>query len=177
MHRKPILSLLENYFPDDLAEQTFKNKMVEFIKNEPNCFERSLLKGHITGSAFIVNVQKTKTLLVNHAKLNRWLQPGGHCDGDANVAKVSLKEALEETGLTQLQIRETEIFDIDIHTIPERKGVPEHLHYDVRFLIVADETEPIKISDESTDVKWIPIIAVEKYNNEESVLRMVRKIV
>ena len=112
---------------------------------------------------------------MHHAKINKWLQPGGHADGETNIAKVALKEAEEETGLLNLKIF-PEIFDIDIHTIAARKEVPEHLHYDIRFLIMADEAELFQISNESTDIQWIRLNEIEKYNNEESILRMVNKI-
>jgi 8-oxo-dGTP pyrophosphatase MutT (NUDIX family) len=176
MSQKLLSNLLNNYFPIDISENKYKEKMILYLQNEPNCFERSLLKGHFTGSAFVINRTKTKTILVNHAKLNRWLQPGGHCDGDTNVANVALKEVMEETGLKKLEIVENEIFDIDIHSIPQRKNVPEHLHLDVRFLIYADEDEIITGSDESTDVKWFAIEEVEQFNCEWSIMRMVDKL-
>jgi ADP-ribose pyrophosphatase YjhB (NUDIX family) len=176
MHRQPVIELLKKYITNDKNEIDFKNKMLQFIENETECFERSLLIGHITASAFIINHQKSKTLLVKHAKLNRWLQPGGHCDGVSDVALVSLKETQEETGLTQLDIKQNQIFDIDIHTIPQRKEIPSHLHYDIRFLIIANELESVKISDESTDIQWIKLSDVYKLNEEESIIRMVRKI-
>jgi 8-oxo-dGTP pyrophosphatase MutT (NUDIX family) len=175
MHRQQLKGLLNEYFPKNNVELQYKDEVLQFIEKEPNCFKRELLKGHITGSAFIVNKELTKTVLVHHAKINKWLQPGGHADGETNIAKVALKEAEEETGLLSLKII-PEIFDIDIHTIATRKEVSEHLHYDIRFLIMADEAELFQISHESTDIQWIKLNEIEKYNNEESILRMVNKI-
>lgn len=176
MHSNLLKSLLENYKIAHNLETDFKNKMLQLLENEVDCFSRSLLAGHFTGSAFIINFNKTKTLLVRHAKLNRWLQPGGHCDGDPDVAAVALKEAEEETGLKNFKFAKNEIFDLDIHTIPEHKGVPEHLHYDIRFLLIGDENERIQISNESTDIQWVELNKIEEYTKEESLLRMVRKL-
>jgi 8-oxo-dGTP pyrophosphatase MutT (NUDIX family) len=169
--------LLNKYLPTDKKEIDYKEKMLQLLDNEPLCFSRELLSGHFTASAFIVNQQKTHSLLIKHAKLNSWLQPGGHCDGDPDVENVAIKEVVEETGLVVEKSPNPKIFDLDIHTIPERKGVPEHLHYDVRFLFIVNENEKIQISDESTDLKWIPFSEIESYNIDESVRRMVEKII
>lgn len=175
MHCQQLIVLLNDYFPEHNTEMEFKNQILQFVENEPDCFKRVLLKGHITGSAFIVNSEYSKTVLVHHAKIGKWLQPGGHADGETDIAKVALKEAEEETGLVNLKII-PKIFDIDIHTISARKEVPEHLHYDIRFLIITDEVEPFQISYESTDIQWIMLNEIERYNSEESILRMVKKI-
>lgn len=169
--------LLKKYSPTDLNEIIFKKRMIQLFENEPLCFNRELLSGHFTASAFIVNRQKTKTLLIKHAKLNCWLQPGGHCDGDRDLENVAIKEVFEETGLIVQKNLNLEIFDLDIHTIPERKTEQEHRHYDVRFLFIVDENEKIQVSDESTDIMWVPFSEIEKYKIDESVWRMVRKIV
>ncbi len=171
-----LKSLLYDYNPYDKTEKYNKEKMLQLLNYEPICFSRELLTGHFTASAFIINSQKTKTVLVKHAKLNRWVQPGGHCDGDSNLFNVALKEANEETGLLKLHLISNSIFDLDIHTIPMRKEVQSHLHYDVRFLLIADESEPFVISDESTDIKWVMISNIADFNVDESILRMARKI-
>jgi 8-oxo-dGTP pyrophosphatase MutT (NUDIX family) len=140
------------------------------------CYERTHLPGHITGSAWIVTPERDYVLLVHHAKLNRWLQPGGHADGDENVLRVALREAEEETGLKDFKILNKLPFDVDIHQIPERKDFPAHHHYDVRFLLEASREDTIVVSEESHDVKWIPIIELERYTTEQSVLRMKAKL-
>lgn len=138
----------------------------------PNAYQRNHLPGHITGSAFIVSEDREKTLLVHHAKLNKWLQPGGHADGETDVLSVAMREAEEETGLKQLQAASIQIFDLDIHTIPTRKDFPQHEHYDVRFLITGSEKEAIVVSEESHDVQWVALLELERFNQEESILRM-----
>ena len=104
------------------------------------------------------------------------MQPGGHADGDENVLRVALREAEEETGITRLTVLSDQIFDLDIHTIPTRKDFPEHLHFDIRFLIQANEADPLVVSEESHDVKWISLEELEKYNDETSILRLKQKL-
>ncbi len=156
-------------------ETPFKKRFLELLKDE-DAFERTHLPGHITGSAFIVSEDLTQTLLVLHGKLNKWLQPGGHADGDTQVSRVALREANEETGIQQLTLLTPEIFDLDIHPIPARKDFPVHDHYDVRFVVKASLRESIIVSEESHDVRWIPLRDLEKFNNEKSILRMRDKL-
>ena len=177
MQRISLLQSLENYQPSTQEETLFKGQMIDFVQKNIACFERSLLIGHITGSAWIVDKSRQFTLLTHHRKLDKWFQTGGHCDGDSDVLNVAMKEALEETGLSNIQTISCNIFDIDIHEIPERKGVPKHLHYDVRFLLEADMNEPLIISSESSDLAWVELTNVVKLNNSESIMRMVFKTI
>jgi 8-oxo-dGTP pyrophosphatase MutT (NUDIX family) len=114
-------------------------------------------------------------LLTHHRKLNLWIQLGGHADGEADLLAAALREVNEESGLKRVRAVLAEIFDVDRHRIPARKTEPEHWHFDVRFLIEADATEPVVVSDESHDVAWVPLADVTRLNAEESVARMVRK--
>lgn len=175
MHRNQLLQLLDNYRPYNETERKFHQEIIDFVKANPSCFERSLLVGHVTASAWILDKTRTFTLLTHHKKLNQWFQTGGHCDGDSDVLRVALKEAQEETGLKNISVISPEIFDIDIHIIPERKGIPVHLHYDVRFLLEADMNENVTVSSESTALKWIPLSQVSEYNDSDSIMRMVEK--
>jgi 8-oxo-dGTP pyrophosphatase MutT (NUDIX family) len=170
-----LIHQLHSYQTHFLEEKNFVSRFVELLKSN-DVFQRTHLPGHITGSAWIVNKTKDQTLLVHHAKLNKWVQPGGHADGDENVLQVALREAEEETGLKNFKITET-IFDIDIHTIPERKDFPQHQHYDIRYLLEADTNEQIVVSEESHDVKWIVLSELEKFTQERSVIRMKEKLI
>lgn len=176
MNRIELINSLKDYHTPFQDETDYIKRFLFLLSDEP-CFERTHLPGHITGSAWIVDSSRTQVLLVHHAKLNKWIQPGGHADGDENILGVALKEAEEETGLNEFKILDdTKPFDIDIHLIPQRKEFPEHFHYDVRFIMEANPKEQIFVSEESHDVKWIKLDDLEKYNQERSVLRMKEKL-
>ncbi|ELR72319.1 Adenosylhomocysteinase [Fulvivirga imtechensis AK7] len=176
MHRQKILEQLQSYSPELEAEKQFRASFLAFIEVNSTCFERSLQEGHITGSAWIINHERDKALLTHHFKLDRWLQLGGHADGDPDIIRVATKEATEESGLSSIELVSDQIFDIDIHTIPARKAEPEHLHYDVRFLFKADEQEPLVVNRESKELAWLYKNELWKLsNNNESILRMAEK--
>lgn len=166
---------IRHYSTSYPGEVSFVNNFLQLLSH-PDAFQRTHLPGHITGSGFIVSEDFTQTLLVHHAKLNKWLQPGGHADGDSDVARVALREANEETGLLNLTLVTTEIFDLDIHPIPARKDFPQHEHYDVRYLAKASLLEKVIVSEESHDVKWVLLHDLEKYTSEKSILRMREKL-
>lgn len=149
--------------------------MIRFVERHEDCLLRSCVPGHLTGSAWIVDPTRTRTLLTHHFKLEKWLQLGGHADGEPDLLAVALREAREESGLTRLRVVSTEVFDVDRHSIPARKADPEHFHYDLRFLIEADPAEPLVVSSESKELAWIEISRVTELNAEESMARMVRK--
>lgn len=148
---------------------------LSFLDTTPEVFARSHSIGHFTGSALVVSADGTRTLLTHHRKLDRWLQPGGHADGECDLRTVALREAREETGLPDLRI-ETDIFDLDRHRIPERGSEPEHWHYDVRFVVRCGSDERFTLSAESHALAWWPLTQIA--NDPEfdpSLRRMARR--
>jgi len=140
-----------------------------------HAFERERFAGHFTASAWLVSDDGTRALLTHHRKLDRWLQPGGHADGDVDLARVALKEAEEESGLRALALLPG-LFDLDRHWIPEHKGVPAHWHYDVRFVVHAGSDERFVVSDESHALAWRDIAEIAgDAGADDSVRRMARK--
>ena len=117
----------------DQARQTILN----FAAEHPDALHRSCLEGHFTGSSWVVDHHATRGLILLHSKVNRWLQPGGHADGDGFLQMVALREATEETGIVGLEVWSDPI-DIDVHLIERRSAAePAHLHLDVRYLVKA----------------------------------------
>lgn len=148
---------------------------LELLGDAEDPFERARLAGHFTASSWLVDRSGTRVLLTHHRKLERWLQLGGHADGDRELARVALREAEEESGLTDLRV-EPELFDLDRHWIPERKDVPGHWHYDARYVVHAGENEDYVVSEESHDLAWRSIEAIlSDPVSDESMLRMARK--
>lgn len=172
--RTDLLEALKRHRPYNAHEENMLYRIRAFVDTYENCFERALLVGHITGSAWIVNPERTHTLLVHHARLDKWLQPGGHCDDDPSVLHVALREVEEETGLRATPVHEN-IFDVDAHDIPARKSEPAHIHYDIRYLFEAPRESKTVVSPESRDVRWVRLEKVSGLNTDESVLRLVAK--
>jgi 8-oxo-dGTP pyrophosphatase MutT (NUDIX family) len=125
----------------------------DFLASAPEVFERSHVPGHFTGSAWLVSGDGERVLLTHHRKLGRWLQLGGHADGDGDLARVALREAQEESGLADLVV-EPAIFDLDRHRIPARGSEPEHWHYDVRYVVHATGSEAFVVGEESLALAW-----------------------
>ena len=176
MKRNSLLALLHAYTPEIGLENEMYLETIDFIENHEDCFERSLQIGHVTASGLVLSPDGSAVLLMHHQKLGRWLQPGGHCDGDPDTERVARKEIWEETGIKEFELAKEGIFDVDIHLIPERNGLPAHYHYDIRFLFKAVEGQEIVVNDESLDVQWIPLENVGELNDSESVVRMIRKV-
>ncbi len=126
---------------------------IGFAASGEAVFYRRHLAGHFTGSAFVVSADGGRALLLHHAKLGRWLQPGGHADGEVDLAAVALREAEEETGLSALVV-EPAIFDLDRHPIPARGAEPEHWHWDVRYVVRCTGDEAPRINSESRAFAW-----------------------
>lgn len=175
MHRRALLSLLSAYEPSSPEDDAARERIAAFVRSHADCFERSLLEGHVTGSAWIVDASRSCCLLTHHRKLDRWLQLGGHADGDPDVLAVAMREAREESGLASLRAVAVSIFDCDVHAIPARKAEPEHFHYDVRFLLEADAGEPLVVSEESRQLAWVALGEVAALSGDASVVRMVAK--
>ncbi len=176
MNRQHLIEGLKTYKAHTEEEKAYQVRMLNLLAQEPGCFHRSLLHGHVTGSAWIVNPVKKNVLLLHHAKLNKWLQPGGHADGEENVLLVAEREAREETGLSSIRILQPGFFDLDIHTIPARKQEPEHFHYDIRYLFTASPEEPLQQNRESKALAWVPLEEVlERTGDTSSISRMVEK--
>lgn len=174
MKRAQLFKLLEGYCPS-IQEADAKFKMVEFAKEHEDCLERSLLKGHFTSSAWLLNKDGSKALLMHHAKLNLWVQPGGHCDGDGDFLGVAIKEAQEESGIKGISPVKEDIFDIDILLVPEYKQIPAHFHYDVRFLLQVRSDEDAVLNIESKELRWVGKDRAELPTDEPSVVRMFNK--
>lgn len=151
------------------------DRCAAWLREGKRPFHRESLEGHFTGSAWLVSADGRRVLLMLHRKLGRWLQPGGHADGEVDLAGVALREAEEETGLRDLQVLPG-IFDVDAHRIPARGHEPEHWHYDVRHVVVARGSEAFVVNEESLALAWRPIDEIAAGESaDESLRRMARK--
>lgn len=154
-----LRELLARHVAVDARERGDLERMWDFAARLERPFSRSQAEAHFTGSAVVVDPAGERVALVHHAKLKRWLQPGGHADGaDAgSMEATALREAAEETGCrVRLHPTAPRPLDVDIHIIPARKDEPEHAHLDVRYLVVAENPEALAHDpNESFGAQWV----------------------
>ena len=167
--RQRLIDALDRYaarWPDEGDLRHFAS----WASEQAQPFHRETLEGHFTASAWLVSADGERALLMLHRKLGRWLQPGGHADGEADLPGVALREAEEETGLRGLDVL-PEIFDVDRHIIPARGQEPEHWHYDVRYAVVARGGEAFVENEESLELAWRPVADIAADASLEGSLR------
>lgn len=136
--------------------------------------DRTTSAAHLTGSALVLDATGQRTLVMLHTKLSRWLQPGGHADGDHELAGVALKEATEETGIEGLRVRVPAV-DIDIHAVDHGDHLGEHLHLDLRYVVVAPPGAVERGNHESQALRWVTPEELEELADEPSLIRLARR--
>jgi 8-oxo-dGTP pyrophosphatase MutT (NUDIX family) len=170
--RNILLSLDLSDRPEEMA---CRQRMIELLDSCPNCFRRDAFPAHFTGSAFVVSADGARSLLHHHRKLDRWLQFGGHCDGEEDVLSVAQREANEESGIQGLVVASSRPFDLDIHEIPTFADEPTHLHYDVRYVLIAPEQAEIQTSPESKEVRWFEPSEIGSWPLDAGLRRLIAK--
>ena len=154
---------------DDPARDEF----LRFTAEHDDALLRSCVIGHLTGSALVVDPVSERILLLHHRKLQKWLQPGGHADGDGNLAAVALREATEETGIDGLRVVVPAIH-LDIHVVEPPNEVP-HRHYDVRYLVLAPEGAKAIGNLESTALRWVTLEELDGLSDEPGLRLLARR--
>jgi 8-oxo-dGTP pyrophosphatase MutT (NUDIX family) len=191
MHRRRLQTMLDLYATIHPDEGEIVSQIRALAQARSDCFSRDCHPGHITASAWIVPDDHAHFLLTHHRKLGRWLQLGGHADGDADPLAVALREAREESGMHAFEVLQPGgrcwaarsvsagavpiPLDIDVHRIPAHGDEPEHQHHDIRFLLVAAPNQRLQISEESKDLAWFARERLDEVAGDESVNRLGRK--
>jgi 8-oxo-dGTP pyrophosphatase MutT (NUDIX family) len=179
MHRAHLNTLLSRYLATFPAEHELADRFAAFARAHDDCLQRTCAPGHITASAWIEDAVGERCLLTHHRKLGRWLQLGGHVDGEPCLERAALREAQEESGMAAFIFvhwtQDLVPLDLDVHTIPARRSEPEHEHWDVRFWLRAEAGQELVLSAESNDLRWFAPDELAAATSEESVLRLHRK--
>lgn len=157
--------------PGDPTHEAHRRRMLAFLAEHDDALDRTCAPGHLTGSALVVDPVDRRVLLMLHAKLRRWFQPGGHADGDGALPGVAWREATEETGLADLALAVPAI-DLDIHEVGPPHG--PHLHLDVRYLVVAPAGAVPTGNHESLDLRWVAVDDLPRYDVDDGLLRLAR---
>jgi 8-oxo-dGTP pyrophosphatase MutT (NUDIX family) len=157
--------------PGDPAHEAHRARMLAFLDDHPDALDRTCAEGHLTGSGMVVDPASGRFLLMLHAKLGRWFQPGGHADGDGTLPGVAWREATEETGITGLRVVVPAV-DLDIHEVGPPHG--PHLHLDVRYLVVSPPGAVPAGNHESLDLRWASEDELPSFGVDDGLLRLAR---
>jgi 8-oxo-dGTP pyrophosphatase MutT (NUDIX family) len=167
--REALLEALDAYRAEERHDHDAIVRFRSFLERA-DPFQRADPDGHVTASAVVARPSGGEFLLVFHRKLDRWLQPGGHVEpDDASVFEAAVREAREETGVDgfQMPIRDA-ILDLDAHPIPAFGSEPAHVHYDVRFLLTAEDPGELAV-----DAAWFPFAAISSADPDGSLTRAI----
>ncbi|MDR9451471.1 MAG: NUDIX domain-containing protein, partial [Acidimicrobiia bacterium] len=168
--RSELRDLLVAYQPFDEREAAYLDAMLVLADDESDVLSRNhFVPGHFTASGFVLSPDRTTLLLVHHAKLDKWLQPGGHVEPeDAGLEPAARREVLEETGVAGLG--SMGLIDIDIHQFPARGSEPAHDHLDVRFGFVA-ASDQVEAGEGTIEVRWFHLAEVASWHDRPSMSR------
>ncbi len=177
MHRRHLADLLARYAAHWPEDRELAARFGAFAAAHDDCLLRTCVPGHITASAWILSADARCALLTHHRKLGRWLQLGGHVDGESRIELAALREAQEEAGMAEFEFVPFGSggivpLDLDVHPIPARGAEPRHEHWDVRFLLRARQGQDLAMSAESNDLRWWPREGLSAATGEPSVLRL-----
>lgn len=164
---------IEAFVPFDEREQADREVMLEFIRKNEDVLTRENRIAHFTATAWIVNGNRDKVLMVYHNIYKSWAWVGGHADGDEDLLRVVQKEVAEETGVSDIQLLSDGIYGLNIVPVDTHKKrgqvVTAHLHLDVEYLFEADENDMIRIkADENSGVKWLECSRINEFVTEEN---------
>jgi len=176
--REALRAALLRHVPHDQEEARHRDALVRLVEDSPRCFARDHYQpGHLTGSAFVACAATGKVLLHHHRRLGKWLQLGGHDDGEMDPAGTALREAREESGLADLRFLTPDILDVDVHAIPAARGEPPHLHHDVRYALITAQPGAIRRDDaESIELAWFTVEEAEERMAEPGATRALRRL-
>lgn len=168
MMKENLIRQIENYPPFNEQEEKDKALILGWISNNENAFSRENTVAHITSSAWVVNKDRSKVLMVYHNIYNSWSWMGGHADGETDLLSVAIREVKEEAGISNVRPVSEEIFSLESLTVDGhvKKGnyVSSHLHLNITYLLEADSEEQVSVkADENSGVMWFsPEDALEK---------------
>jgi 8-oxo-dGTP pyrophosphatase MutT (NUDIX family) len=169
-----VRQLVEAHRVADDRERAYRSDLIRLLDTVGDPWERRRVDpGHLTASAFVLHPTSPAIAMVHHAKLDLWVQPGGHVEiGDPTHEDAAKREVAEEIGVTELTT--VGVLDLDIHVFPERPDQAGHLHFDLRWAF-RSSTTGLVAGDGALEARWVPWS--EALLMDESIARPVRKLV
>ena len=178
-NRQALIQDLNAYRADNSESGDAVDRFIALLDMD-DCFYRTCFPAHITGSAILLNPRGDQVLMNHHKTLNKWLNFGGHADGEEDILSVAIRETMEESGITAIKPVTSTIVDLDIHPIPAnpKRDEPDHFHYDIRYVMQMTSDQMPTMSEESNDLQWMDIpSALEIANDNPALLRFIQKAV
>ena len=162
---------IEKYVPYNEQEEKDKNTILKYMYTFEDTIKINNEFGHFPASAWVVNKERTKVLMIYHNIYKSWAWTGGHADGESDLLSVAVREVKEETGVENVKVLDDDIFSLEIVCVnghvKRGKYVSSHVHLNVTYLLEVDENEILRTKeDENSGVKWVPIDEVEVVSNE-----------
>lgn len=183
MSRQELMEQIANYIPYNEQEERDQNLILNWIEEQENAFSRENKMAHMTASAWVVNPERSKVLMVYHNIYDSWSWLGGHADGETDLLSVALREVKEEAGISKVRPVSEDIFSLESLTVDGhvKKGtyVSSHLHLNVTYLLEADPEETLSVkADENSGVAWFsPEEALERSTEPWFVKRVYTKLI
>jgi hypothetical protein len=165
-------SIVASFVPRFPEQAVALQSILEFVDRHPDALLRSCAVGHLTASALIVSSDRQRALLMHHRKVGRWLQTGGHADGEGDLRLVATNEAAEESGIEGLVVTDAPV-DLDVHRFVA-PGEATHLHHDVRYMAAAPEGAVEVANEESLGLRWFTLAEIDELGVDVSTLRLAR---
>ena len=166
-----LREIISAYIPCCEQEQEDKRMLIKYIDENPDILLRSNETAHFSASAWVVNPERTKVLMLYHNIYNSWSWPGGHADGEDDLLSVALREVREETGIENIRPVTDELYSLEILTVNAHfkrgKYVVPHLHLNLTYLLEADDAQQLQSKpDENSAVRWFPLEKAVKASSE-----------
>ena len=183
MNRQELMETIKAYQPFNEQEEMDKALILNWIETQENAFSRDNTVAHMTASAWVVNKDRSKVLMVYHNIYQSWSWLGGHADGETDLLAVAIREVKEEAGISSVRPVSEEIFSLESLTVDGhvKRGsyVSSHLHLNVTYLLEADSEEHVSVKeDENSGVAWFsPEEALKKSTEPWFVERVYGKLV
>lgn len=153
-----LVERLTRFFPANPQEEADRAGILRWLGSGDAVYTRAA-PAHLTASAWIVSPDRSRVLMAYHNLYDSWAWLGGHADGETDLLAVAIREAQEESGLTDLRPVSEDIFSVELLPVAghEKRGeyVSSHLHLNVTFLLEAAPAAPLRCKiDENSRVAW-----------------------
>ena len=183
MDRQELMESIRAYQPFNEQEEMDKSLILNWIETQDDAFSRDNTVAHMTASAWVVNKDRSRVLMVYHNIYDSWSWLGGHADGETDLLAVAIREVKEEAGISCVRPVSEGIFSLESLTVDGHvkrgKYVSSHLHLNVTYLLEADSEEQVFVKeDENSGVGWFtPEEALKKSTEPWFVERVYGKLV